>query len=63
VMSDGHFPAPNKLDRKISNFVAGLGGRDIRMDDIEAMVERVEKEHVEFDFLGLNRDLILERDL
>ncbi len=57
------FPRTEQTDRKISNFVAGLGGRDIRMDDIEAMVERVEKEHVEFDFLGLNRDLILERDL
>ena len=57
------FPRTEQIDRKISNFVAGLGGRDIRMDDIEAMVERVEKEHVEFDFLGLNRDLILERDL
>jgi len=57
------FPRTEQTDRKISNFVAGLGGRDITTDDLEAMVERVEKEYVEFDFLGLNRDLILERDL
>lgn len=57
------FPRTEQTDRKISNFVAGLGGRDITTDDLAAMVERVEKEHVEFDFLGLNRDLILERDL
>lgn len=57
------FPRTEACGRQISNFVAGLGGRDISMDDIESMVERVEKEHVEFDFLGLNRDLILERDL
>ena len=57
------FPRTEECGRQISNFVAGLGGRDISMDDIEAMVDRVEKEHVEFDFLGLNRDLILERDL
>jgi pyruvate ferredoxin oxidoreductase alpha subunit len=57
------FPRTEQTDRKISNFVAGLGGRDITTDDLEAMVDRVEKEHVEFDFLGLNRDLILERDL
>jgi pyruvate ferredoxin oxidoreductase alpha subunit len=57
------FPRTEQTERRISNFVAGLGGRDITMDDLEAMVDRVEKEYVEFDFLGLNRDLILERDL
>lgn len=57
------FPRTEECGRQISNFVAGLGGRDITMDNIEEMVDRVEKEHVEFEFLGLNRDLILERDL
>jgi pyruvate ferredoxin oxidoreductase alpha subunit len=57
------FPRAEQTERHISNFAAGLGGRDITTDDLEEMVERAEKEHVEFDFLGLNRDLILERDL
>ncbi len=57
------FPRAEKKGRTISSYVAGLGGRNITMDDLRAMVERVEREPVELDFLGLNRDIIAERDL
>ncbi|MBW1981261.1 MAG: pyruvate ferredoxin oxidoreductase [Deltaproteobacteria bacterium] len=57
------FPRAEKKDRNISSFVAGLGGRNIPMDDLRYMVERVEREPVEFDFLGLKKELIAERDL
>jgi len=57
------FPRAEKKDRNISSFVAGLGGRNISIDDLRTMVERVEKEPVEFDFLGLRKELIAERDM
>jgi pyruvate ferredoxin oxidoreductase alpha subunit len=57
------FPRAEKKGRTISSFVAGLGGKNITMDDLRQMVERVEKEPVELDFLGLNRDIIAEREL
>ena len=57
------FPRAEKKDRNISSFVAGLGGRNISIDDLRYMVERVEKEPVEFDFLGLKKELIAERDM
>lgn len=57
------FPRAEKKDRNISSFVAGLGGRDISMDNLRYMVEKVEKEPVELEFLNLNKDLIAERDL
>ena len=57
------FPRAEKKDRNISSFVAGLGGRNISIDDLRYMVERVEKEPVEFDFLGLRKELIAERDM
>ncbi|CAN2049741.1 Pyruvate synthase subunit PorA [Candidatus Magnetomoraceae bacterium gMMP-1] len=57
------FPKAEKSNRRISSFAAGLGGRDIPIDDLCSMVERVEKEHVEFDFLGLNKDIIEEGEL
>ncbi len=57
------FPRAEKKDRNISSFVAGLGGRNISVDDLRYMVERVEKEPVEFEFLGLKKELIAERDM
>ena len=56
------FPRAEKKDRNISSFVAGLGGRNISIDDLRYMVEKVEKEPVEFEFLGLRKELIAERD-
>ncbi len=57
------FPRGEKRDRYISCFVAGLGGRNISMDDLRAMVDRVEREPVELEFLGLRKEIIAERDL
>ncbi len=57
------FPKAELSQRAVSSFVAGLGGKNITSDDLRAMVERVQKEPVEQDFLGLNRDIIAERDL
>jgi pyruvate ferredoxin oxidoreductase alpha subunit len=57
------FPRAEKKGRTISSFVAGLGGKNITGDDLRQMVERAEKEPVELDFLGLNREIIAERDL
>ncbi|NTW37503.1 MAG: pyruvate ferredoxin oxidoreductase [Syntrophobacteraceae bacterium] len=57
------FPRSDKTDRHISCFVAGLGGRNISIDDLRLMVERVEKEPVELEFLGLKKDIIAEKDL
>jgi pyruvate ferredoxin oxidoreductase alpha subunit len=57
------FPRAEKRDRNISSFVAGLGGRNISIDDLRYMVEKVEKEPVELEFLGLNKELIAERDM
>jgi pyruvate ferredoxin oxidoreductase alpha subunit len=57
------FPRAEKKDRNISSFVAGLGGRNISIDDLRYMVEKVEKEPVEFEFLGLRPELIAEKDM
>jgi pyruvate ferredoxin oxidoreductase alpha subunit len=57
------FPREEGKDRRISAFAVGLGGRNIPIEDLRSVVERVETEHVEFDFLGLNYDLIQERDM
>jgi len=57
------FPRAEKKDRNISSFVAGLGGRNISIDDLRYMVEKVEKEPAEFEFLGLKKELIAERDM
>ena len=57
------FPRAEKKDRNISSFIAGLGGRNITQDDLRYMVEKVEKEPVELEFLGLNKDLIAKKDL
>ena len=57
------FPRAEKKDRNISSFVAGLGGLNISIDDLRYMVEKVEKEPVEFEFLGLREELIAEKDM
>jgi pyruvate ferredoxin oxidoreductase alpha subunit len=56
------FPRAEQKDRNISSFVAGLGGRNIPIDDLRYMVEKVAKEPVELEFLGLKQELIAERD-
>lgn len=57
------FPRAEKKDRDISSFVAGLGGRNISIDDLRYMVEKVGKEPVEFEFLGLRTELIAEKEM
>jgi pyruvate ferredoxin oxidoreductase alpha subunit len=57
------FPRAEKKDRNISSFIAGLGGRNITVDDLRYMVERVENEPVELEFLGLKKELIADKDL
>jgi len=57
------FPRAEQARRYISSFVAGLGGRNISLDDLRYMVERAEKEPVEFEFLGLRKEIIGDKDL
>jgi pyruvate ferredoxin oxidoreductase alpha subunit len=57
------FPRAEKKDRSFSSFIAGLGGRNIPMDDLRYMVEKVEKEPVELEFLGLKKDLISDKEV
>ncbi len=57
------FPREEQTKRYISSFVAGLGGRNISLDDLRYMVERSEKGPVEFEFLGLRKEIIGEKDI
>ena len=57
------FPRAEKKGRVISSYVAGLGGKNISMDGLREMVDRVSKEPVELAFLGLKKEIIAERDL
>lgn len=57
------FPRAEHTKRYISSFIAGLGGRNISLDDLRYMVEKAEKEPVELEFLGLKKEIIAERDL
>lgn len=57
------FPRAEKKDRNISSFIAGLGGRNIPLNDLRYMIEKVEKEPVEIEFLGLKDELIAKKDL
>jgi pyruvate ferredoxin oxidoreductase alpha subunit len=57
------FPRAEKHGRVISSYIAGLGGRNISMEALREMVARVETEPVELAFLGLNKEIIAERDL
>jgi pyruvate ferredoxin oxidoreductase alpha subunit len=57
------FPRAEKKDRNISSFISGLGGLNITKNDLRYMVEKVEKEPVELEFLGLKKELISEKDL
>jgi pyruvate ferredoxin oxidoreductase alpha subunit len=56
-------PRGEKQGRSISCYVAGLGGKNICIEDLRGMVDRVEKEPVELAFLGLNQEIIAARDL
>ena len=57
------FPKGETTKRRISSFIAGLGGRNISLDDLRYMVEKVEREPVELEFLGLRQEIIQEKDL
>ena len=57
------FPKGERIQRRISSFIAGLGGRNISLDDLRYMVEKVEREPVELEFLGLRQEIIQEKDL
>src|SRR5271157_3510773 len=54
------FPRAEQTKRCISSFIAGLGGRNISLDDLRYMVEKVAKEPVELEFLGLKKEIIAE---
>ncbi len=56
------FPRAEQAKRTISSFIAGLGGRNISLDDLGYMVDKVAKEQVELEFLGLRREIIAEND-
>ncbi|MBU1113402.1 MAG: pyruvate ferredoxin oxidoreductase [Candidatus Omnitrophica bacterium] len=45
-------------DKKISGFIAGLGGRDIRPESIEKMIVTTEKGSGSSEFIDLNKDLL-----
>jgi pyruvate ferredoxin oxidoreductase alpha subunit len=57
------FPRAEQPGRRISSYIAGLGGRNISTESLTEMVDRVSREHVELAFLGLNKEIIAERDL
>jgi len=46
----------------ISNFIIGLGGRDITENSILGAVERAERQPVELDFVDLDRELLVGGD-
>ncbi|WXG47603.1 MAG: transketolase C-terminal domain-containing protein [Candidatus Atabeyarchaeum deiterrae] len=46
----------------ISNFIIGLGGRDITQNSIQGAIERAEKQPAELDFVDLDRELLGEGD-
>ncbi len=45
-------------DKKVSGFVAGLGGRDITVDTIKNIIAAAEKETSSCTFVELNKDLL-----
>jgi pyruvate ferredoxin oxidoreductase alpha subunit len=47
-------------DKKISGFVAGLGGRDITIETVQSIIEDTKKEVNSCKFVGLNKDLLWE---
>ena len=47
---------------EISNFIIGLGGRDIRKEDIREIVKLSEKGVKENEFIGLDKKLLEEMD-
>ncbi len=47
-------------EKKISGFVAGLGGRDIKTSTIEEIISLSEKEENSCKFIDLNKDLLWE---
>jgi pyruvate ferredoxin oxidoreductase alpha subunit len=57
------FPKGEQTRRRISSFIAGLGGRNISLDDLRYMVEKVRTEQVELEFLGLRQEIIPEKAL
>ena len=47
-------------DKKISGFIAGLGGRDITIETIQSIIEDTKKEVNSCKFVDLNKDLLWE---
>ena len=47
-------------DKKISGFVAGLGGRDITIETIQSIIEDAKKEVNSCKFVGLKKELLWE---
>jgi pyruvate ferredoxin oxidoreductase alpha subunit len=50
--------APNSF----SNFIVGLGGRDITQNSVQGAIERAEKQPTELDFVDLDRELLVGGD-
>nr|MDO8132751.1 transketolase C-terminal domain-containing protein [Candidatus Njordarchaeum guaymaensis] len=46
----------------MSNFIIGLGGRDVTQNSILGAVERAEKQPVELDFVDLDREILVGGD-
>jgi pyruvate ferredoxin oxidoreductase alpha subunit len=49
---------PKNAPSNISNFIIGLGGRDIREDSILGAIEEADKKPVELGFVDLDRELL-----
>lgn len=47
---------------EVSNFIIGLGGRDVKQDHIFELVEKAEKGVCETEFIGLDMKLVEEMD-
>lgn len=45
-------------DKRVSGFIAGLGGRDITIDTIEGIIQSANKEVASCKFVDLNKDLL-----
>ncbi|MCF7873543.1 MAG: pyruvate ferredoxin oxidoreductase [Candidatus Omnitrophica bacterium] len=48
-------------DKKVSGFVAGLGGRDIKPTTVKEIIELTEKEQNSCKFVDLNKDILWEK--
>lgn len=51
----------NKSTAKISTAIIGMGGRDVKVSDIKAVVDRSEKQEIKDEFVQLNREILPDR--